>query len=149
MTPWVDHIRTRGSARLLFGSRTHPNPLGTPYFKKICKFRGPEGPSTFQSNTVDMSRTHQILPRITVTPYCLIFCKFGGSRWTPECYALALLMIIPYTFNSLQWRRRVNQWFTHARQNLSWIARINTPTQRCHARDNQVRWLRQCSELNE
>ena len=51
-------------------------------------------------------------------------------------------LAIPYSFNSLQWRRRVNQWFTHASRNSTLIAWINTPTHRCHARDNQVRWLR-------
>ena len=46
------------------------------------------------------------------------------------------MLSIPYSFNSLQWCRCVNHWFS------TLIAWINTPTQRCHARDNQVRWLR-------
>ena len=49
---------------------------------------------------------------------------------------------IPYSFNSLQWRRCVNQWFTHVSRNSTLISWINTPTQMCHSHDNQVRWLR-------
>ena len=49
---------------------------------------------------------------------------------------------IPYSFNSLQWRRPVNQWFTHASRNSTLTSWINTPTQRCYTRGNQVRWLR-------
>ena len=52
------------------------------------------------------------------------------------------LRAIPFSFNSWQWRRRVNQWFTHASRNSTLIAGINTPTQRYHTRDNHVRWLR-------
>ena len=48
---------------------------------------------------------------------------------------------IPCSFKSLQWRRCVNQWFTHSSRNLTLIELINTPTQWCHARDNQVRLL--------
>ena len=84
-----------------------------------------------------------VIPQGWKSTFCIMDMLIWIYKWSNRIDLIAIAAVaIPYSFNSLQWCRRVNQWFKHARRNSTLTAWIHTPTHPCHARENQVRWLR-------